>query len=157
MASNMFLIIPEIEGDSQVIPNAMELLSYSWGASNAANRHTLTGGGGPQISVQDISIVKSVDKATPNLLHFLVTHKDIPEAKLVLRKAAGDDHIDYYTVVMKEVVIAHYSVSSGGDLATESVVLNFRKYETVYIGQEPDQSASPEVTKKFDIAASKEE
>ncbi len=157
MASNMFLVIPEIPGDSQALIGAMEILSYSWGASNSANRHSLTGGGGPQINVQDISVVKEVDKATPNLLHFCVTHPDIPEATIILRKSAGSTEFDYYKVIMKEVVISNYQVSSGGELATESVSLNFRKYETVYVGQNADQTMAPEVTKSYDIAANAEE
>ena len=68
-AVDMFLKITGIDGESQdkTHKNEIEILSFSWGVSNAGTGAFGMGSGSGKASVSDINIMKHVDKSTPNL------------------------------------------------------------------------------------------
>jgi type VI protein secretion system component Hcp len=48
--------------------DAIEINSYSWGASNAGSMSKSTGGGTGKVRYHDFSITRKVDKASPILM-----------------------------------------------------------------------------------------
>ena len=158
MAVDMFLKLDGIDGESQDATHAKEIdvLAWSWGASQSGTTHMGQGGGGGKVNVQDLSITKYVDSATNNLLQRTFDGKHIKEATLVVRKAGGTP-LEYLTIKMTDVMVS--SVSTGGsggeDRLTENVVLNFSKVEIIYKPQKEDGSADADKLAGWDIAENK--
>ena len=58
----------------------------------------------------------------------------------MVRKAAGDDPIEYLKITMNDMIITSYSTggSGGEDRLTENVTLNFAKVKVEYTEQKED-------------------
>lgn len=157
MKASMFAKFDGLPGDSEDGKHKewIDLLSWSWGVSQSANTHLAKGGGRAQASVGDLSLVKHVDKATPDLMKACLTGKHFPWVKLACTKAGGDENFDFVKIQMDDVVIS--SVSTGGhggeDSMTESVSLNFAKVSYTYAEQAADGSEGAKGEAKFDIRA----
>jgi type VI secretion system secreted protein Hcp len=160
MAVDMFLKIEGVEGESKDAKHGKEIdvLAWSWGVSNAGTFHSGTGGGAGKANVQDLSLTKYYDKASPNLLLACCTGKHYDEALLTVRKA-GENPLEYIKITMTNVLVT--SVSTGGsggeDRLTENVTLNFGKVKSQYWIQNPKGGGDkgPEMT--YDIAANEAE
>jgi len=101
MAVDMFIKIGDIKGESgdSVHGGEIDVLAWSWGMSQSGSMHTGGGGGAGKVNVQDLSITKYLDKASPNLMQFCSSGKHYPEAKLTVRKA-GDKAVEYVIINM---------------------------------------------------------
>jgi type VI secretion system secreted protein Hcp len=116
-----------------------------------------TGAGAGKVAVQDLSITKFVDKATPVLWKFCCTGSHIKEAVLVVRKAGGTP-LEYIKITMQDVLVT--SVSTGGsggeDRLTENLVLNFARFKLEYVPQKEDGSGHPAIPMTWNIAKNQE-
>ena len=143
MAANMFIKIGDIKGESTDKTHAGEIdvLSWSWGMSQSGTPHT-GGGGAGKVSVQDISVTKFFDSATPPVMLACCNGQHFKEARLTVRKA-GTKPLEYLKVIMKDVLVS--SVSTGGnnseDRLTETITLNFAEFKVEYSPQKADGSA----------------
>ncbi len=152
MAVDFFLKLegPDVEGESMDSQHADEIAinSWSWGMNQSGTMHVAKGGGAGKVDVQDISLTRMVDKATPNLMQHCCKGTQFETATLVCRKASGDGgQLEYVTLEMKNVIIT--GVQAGGsendDNLFENVSLNFGQYTISYVPQDNDGSALPEV------------
>ena len=140
MAVDCFIKIGDIKGEStdKSHKDEIDVLAWSWGMSQSGTMHISKGGGAGKVNIQDLSITKWVDSATPNLMAACSSGKHFPEATLVVRKAGGDSPLEYLKIKLSEVLIS--SVSTGGsggeDRLTENVSLNFGKVEVSYQPQD---------------------
>ena len=155
MAVDMFLKLDDVKGESvdSKHKDEIDVLAWSWGMSQSGTTHQGGGGGAGKVSVQDLSITKHIDKASPNLQLSCCNGKHFKEALLSVRKA-GEKPLEYLKITMKEVLIS--SVSTGGsggeDRLTENVTLNFAEFKTEYTPQKPDGSGDAAVEAGFNIA-----
>ena len=160
MAVDMFLELDTVKGESEddKKKGAIHVLAWSWGMTQSATTHHGTGGGAGKVNVHDISITKHVDKASATLMQHCCKGKHIEKALLTVRKA-GDKPLEYIKIEMKDLIIASVSTggSSHGEILTEHVVLNFRKFKYQYFPQQKDGSGGPAVEHAWDIAANKAE
>src|SRR5271167_1030318 len=126
-AVDMFLKIDGIKGESQdkTHKEEIEILSFSWGVSNAGSGAFGSGSGSGKASVSDINIMKHVDKATPSLWKYCFQGKSVGDADITVRKAGGDSPVEYLKYKLTEVFVssAQDSGSDGGGIATESLSL----------------------------------
>lgn len=154
MAVDMFLKLDGVEGESHddTYEGHMDILAWSWGASQSGTTHMGGGGGAGKVSVQDISITKFVDKASAKLFQHCATGKHITEGQIIVRKA-GESPLEYIKIDMKEVMVTSYSTggSGGEDRLTENVTLNFREFELVYTPQKEDGSGDSPVRFGYNI------
>lgn len=155
MAVDMFLKIEGIKGEAQDAKHKDEIdvLAWSWGMSQSGTTHMGPGGGAGKVNVQDISITKYLDNASPNLMLYCCSGKHIKEMNLTVRKA-GDKPLEYLKIKMENGLVS--SVSTGGsggeDRLTENVTLNFQKVHVEYTKQKADGSGEPGPELKWDIA-----
>lgn len=155
MSVDMFLKIDDVKGESadDKHKDEIDVLSWSWGMSQSGTTHMGTGGGAGKVAVNDITITKWIDKASPNLMLSCCTGKHYKEAKLIVRKA-GEKPLEYLKLTMKDVLIS--SVQPGGsgsdDRLVESLSLNFADYKVEYTPQKADGSGDAVVEAKFNIA-----
>lgn len=139
MAVDMFIKIDGVDGEAKDKSHAksIDVLAWSWGTSQSGNMHAGGGGGAGKANVQDISITKYVDKASPNLFKYCSNGKHIKDALLTVRKA-GEKPLEYLKIKLTDVLIASYQTggSGGEDRLTENVSLNFAKIEIEYHEQD---------------------
>ncbi len=154
MAVDMFLKIGDIKGESvdKTHKDEIDILSWSWGLSQSGTTHQGPGGGAGKVNVQDISITKYVDKASPNLIKSCCKGSHIPNADLVVRKAGGNP-LEYIKLSLEEVLISAVTTggSGGEDRLTESVTLNFARFKFTYAVQGAKGDKVAEIPVGFNI------
>ncbi|HXI52450.1 MAG TPA: type VI secretion system tube protein Hcp, partial [Candidatus Saccharimonadales bacterium] len=109
----MFIKIGDVDGESKDKTHlkSIDVLAWSWGLSNSGSAHTGGGAGAGKVNVQDISITKYVDSASPKLMLACCSGTHYPEALLTVRKAGGTP-VEYIKIKVEEVLIT--AVSTGG-------------------------------------------
>jgi type VI secretion system secreted protein Hcp len=159
MAVDMFLKIEGVEGESRDSKHGKEIdvLAWSWGASNSGSAHVGGGSGAGKVNVQDLSFTKYVDKSSPTLLTKVCDGTHFTKATLVLRKAGGDSPIEYFKMEMEQVMVTAISTggSGGEDRLTENVTLNFAKFKVFYIEQTEKGAEGAKPKFGWDIAGNK--
>ena len=146
-ATDMFLKIDGIQGEStdKVHKGDIDVLAWSWGesAGTARTKH----GTVPVACIQDLSLTKFIDSATPALIMNTMVGQVVPTAVLVVRKA-GEFPLEYVRLTMHNVTVAAYTTggSGGEDRLTENVTLHFDTMQGQYVKQRPDGSAGAPVT-----------
>ncbi|PCJ16786.1 MAG: type VI secretion system tube protein Hcp [Gammaproteobacteria bacterium] len=154
MSVDMFLKIEGVEGEAadSVHGGEIDVLSWSWGMSQSGSMHIGGGGGAGKVAVQDLSFTKYIDSSSPNLMNTCCTGKHYPEATLTVRKAGGDA-IEYYIIVMEEVIISSISTGAGAgdDRLVENVSLNFSKFTMTYTPQSKEGNAEASIETGFNI------
>jgi type VI secretion system secreted protein Hcp len=144
MAIDMFLKLGDIKGESMdsVHKEEIDIHSMQWGMAQSGSMHQGGGGGAGKVSMQNLSMRKSLDKASPNLMMACSSGKHYPEATLTVRKAGGSAPVEYMIITLKEVMVASYQTDAGNSDETlkEDITLNFGKVEVAYQPQKADGS-----------------
>ena len=160
MAMDMFLKISPVKGESRdkVHKEEIDILAWSWGASNSGSAHVGGGMGAGKVNVQDISVTKYVDSASADLFMSTCNGKHFAEAKLTVRKA-GEPPLEYIIITMTDVLITSLSFggSGGEDRLTENVTLNFAKMKYEYFKQDEKGIGKPAGSLTFNIAENAKE
>lgn len=155
MAVDILLKIAGIDGESVIKEHEKEvdILSWSWGASNHGSMHTGTGGGAGKVDVSDLSVTKYVDTATSPILLAVCNGKHVDSAILCVRKA-GEKPLDYLIITMTDVFFTGYSTggSGGQDRITETVSMNFAKVKVEYFSQDKTGKKQVGPTMTWNIA-----
>jgi len=160
MAVDMFIKLTNIAGEAQDKKHAGEIdvVAWSWGASQSGSAHVGGGSGSGKVNVHDVSFTKYVDKSSPILWQHVCKGIHISEAVLVVRKAGGTGPVEYIKITMKDVLISSISTggSGGEDRLTENVTLNFAKFQIDYVPQNAKGGAEAAVTATWDISKNDE-
>ena len=158
MAVDIFLHLEGIKGEAQddKYKDDIDVLAWSWGASQSGTTHMGSGSGAGKVAVQDLSITKYIDKSSPTLFQHCANGKHITKGKLIIRKA-GEKPLDYLTVEINDIIVTHVSMGGSGseDRLTENVTLNFAQYHLKYAVQSADGSKGTEIEHKFHVAQNK--
>ena len=156
MAVDMFIKIDTVDGESKDAKHKKEIdvLAWSWGLSNSGSAHTGGGAGAGKVNVQDLSLTKWVDSASPKLMLAACNGKHFANALLTIRKA-GEKPVEYLKIKLEEVLITSISTggSGGEDRLTENVTLNFSKVSVDYVPQDDKGAAGTAIPMSWDIAA----
>lgn len=138
MAFDAFLKLDGIEGESTDDNHKgwVELLSYSWGATQPTSISSATGGRtAERVNIQDFSFVKAVDRSSPHLFLACCDGRHLKEVVLELCQAAGDKH-SYMKVKFQGAIVSSYrpggSAQGGETKPLEEVALNFGKVQLEY-------------------------
>lgn len=154
MAVDMFLKINGIKGEAKdkTHKDTIDILAWSWGASNSGSAQMGGGSGAGKVNVQDLSFTKFIDKSSPELFYHCCSGKHIPDALLTVRKA-GDTPLEYLKITLGDVLVT--SVSTGGsggeDKLTENVTLNFATVKVHYTEQDAKGGAASQPQSGWDI------
>ncbi len=155
MATDMFLKIGDIKGESSDSKHKGEIdvLAWSWGLTQSGTMTAGGGGGAGKVSVQDISLTKYVDKSSPMLILACCNGKHFKEAVLTVRKA-GEKPLEYLKITMKQLLVSSLSTggSAGEDRLKENVALNFAEFKVAYVPQKADGSSEPAIEVGWNIA-----
>jgi type VI secretion system secreted protein Hcp len=158
MAMDILLKLDGVTGESKIADHEKEIdiLSWSWGASQSGSAHVGGGAGSGKVNVQDIHITKYLDAASSTLFRFCCNGKHIAKGTLTVRKA-GEKPVNYLTIDLEEIIVT--SITGGGsggeDRLTENVSLNFGKFKYEYFTQEDTGTKGKSAPLTWDIAANK--
>jgi len=158
VASDIFAKLGDIKGESldDKHKDEIELLSWSWGVTNAKAPLTGSGGGKGKATFHDLSFTHKIDKASPLLLKGCATGHHLKEATITRRKA-GKGQQEYLVIKMNDVVITSVAEEDGGGSSqVETVTLAFAKVDLEYRPQKSDGSLDAGIHFKYDIKANKE-
>jgi type VI secretion system secreted protein Hcp len=157
MASDIFAKLGDIKGESldSKHKDEIEVLSFSWGVTNAGSMAHGSGGGEGKATFHDLSFVHNIDKASPILMQACATGAHIKEATITHRKA-GKGQQEFMIVKMNDVIITGVTHGGSGDGASENVSMAFAKVAVEYKPQKPDGSLDAGIHFKYDMKAQKE-
>jgi type VI secretion system secreted protein Hcp len=157
MASDIFAKIGDIKGETldSKHKDEIEVLSWSWGVTNAGGMRGGSGGGEGKASFRDLSFVHNIDKASPVLMQSCATGVHIKEATITHRKAGKGQH-EFLIIKMNDVIITSVIHDDNTESGSESVSLAFAKVDLEYKPQKADGSLGAGVHFKYDIRANKE-
>jgi type VI secretion system secreted protein Hcp len=140
---------PDLKGESKAdgFAEQVDVLAWSWGATQTGTMHVATGGGAGKANVNDLTVTKWVDKASPNLAQAVISGKQFNKATLTCRKAGGEKPVEYLKFDLENVIISSLATGGAGgeDRFTENVALNFATYKMSYTPQKDDGSAESAV------------
>lgn len=160
MASvDYFLKIEGVPGESSDSKHKgeIELLSWSFGSTNAGSFSSGGGAGTGKVAMQDFHIVKLADKASAKLFTACCTGEHLKSATLVCRKA-GTEQQEFLTIVLTGVLVSGFQTSgaAGSDvIPTEQISMDFAKIEFKYKEQKPDGSLGGEIIGGWDVTTNK--
>lgn len=160
LKADIFIKLDGIEGEStdDKHKNEIEVQSFSFGVTNSGSHATGGGGGSKHAHIGDVHFTKFVDKSSPKLFLACATGDHIKKAELTFRKAGQKaGQLEYYKITLSDLLVSSFqqSDSSGHDLGTEQVSMNFSKIEFDYKEQKPDGSLGGSVKSGYDIKTAK--
>ncbi|WNW13136.1 type VI secretion system tube protein Hcp [Pseudomonas sp. DTU_2021_1001937_2_SI_NGA_ILE_001] len=142
MTMDMFLKLGNIKGESRDSQHRdeIDIQSFQWGMTQNGSMHQGSGGGASKVSIQNLSITKALDKSTPNLLMACSSGMHFPEATLTVRKAGGNQPLEYLVIRLKEVLVASFNTQAvnHSEVQAETFALNFASVEVSYQPQKDD-------------------
>ena len=141
MASDIFIKIGDIKGESQDKGHKgeVEVMSWSFGMSQSGSMAMGGGGSAGKVSFQNLQFTHSVDTASPNLMQHCASGKHVDLVTLTARKAGEEQH-EFIVIKLTDVIITsvQLSGSDGSGAPTESVSLDFSKIQYDYKAQKAD-------------------
>ena len=158
MPFDAFLKVATVPGESTDDKHKewIEVLSYSWGASQTSGgSQSATGShAGQRVDISDFSVVKQLDKASPKLFLACCTGEHIGVVTMELNKAGGDKQ-KYMTYKFSDVLVS--SVRPGGSaqgdgLPLEEVSFKFSKVELEYIPIDKNGKPQGQVPAGWDLS-----
>ncbi len=127
-----------VDGEAQDTnhKNWSDILSFSQGIR-------VPGGGqtGPtrrrgDVVMDDINIVKELDKASPKLAESMCNGKVFPKVEIHVTASYTDaGRVTYYAYELKNVKVSNYNIGGSGqseDVPTEQMSLNFEEIKVTY-------------------------
>jgi type VI secretion system secreted protein Hcp len=153
MAVNAYLIIDGRPGPSTSKENAIDILSFSFGASNSAVIGAGSSGAesrAGRANLSDLTVMKVLDKTSPLLFDDCVTGNYLKKVDIIYDKPMGDQQEDYFKIHMEEVLITSVQLSGSSENPTESVSFAFGKVKVSY-NPEKDGKLSGFIDKGFDV------
>ncbi len=156
MAYNAFLKIEGIDGEAtqKGFEKAVEIHSFSWGASNPSSMGPgATGHGSGRVSISDFSVMKKSEVSSAKLFNYCCEATAIPTITAHFLKSGGKDTtVEFLKYTFSDCVITslQWSGASGGDdQPTESLSIAFAKVEIDYM----QQTTKDQKGKKAGLAA----
>ena len=158
MADDILLKLTDIPGESKKSGHIAEIdvQSVSFGLANTANTNYGGGGGGAgSASFHDVSLVKTADAASHELMKRCANGKPIDEAKFTFRKQGGEQE-EYCVITLGNVVVSSYQGSHGGGDAMESVSFAYDTYKFEYKEQQESGTLGGAKIFAWDVKAAAE-
>jgi type VI secretion system secreted protein Hcp len=156
-AVDYFLKIDGIQGESMddKHKDEIDILSFSWGATQSGTFAAGGGGGAGKVSMQDFQFTMVYNKASPALMLACAQGDHIKNAILTCRKA-GKEQQEFLKITMSDCLVSSFQIGeAGGVVPTDQVSLNFAKIEHEYKEQDATGKLMGSIKKSFDLKSIK--
>lgn len=137
MAVDYFLDLDGVPGESQDtnFKNKIQLLSWSWGASNISSVAGTGGSGAGKVDLSDFSTMTFFDKSTPKLFKNIVKGNHITKGTLSAVKS-GADGKPYLKVNFTEIFITGLQMSASSEVPSVSISFTYNEIGIDYSTQD---------------------
>jgi len=135
MAVNAYLIIDGRPGPSTSKSNAIDILSFSFGASQTSVIGVGSSGGearAGRANLSDLSIMKVVDKVSPLLFDDCVTGNYLKKVDIIYDKPMGNNQEEYYKIHLEDALITSIQHSGSNENPMESITFAYSKIKVSY-------------------------
>jgi type VI secretion system secreted protein Hcp len=136
MAVDYFLKLDTVDGEStdKDHKNQIQLLSFSWGASNTSSVAGTGGSGAGKVDLSDFSVMTFFDKATPKLFKNITkgTHFKTGNVEAV---KSGSDGKPYLKLDFKEMFCTSLQMSASNEIPTVSISFSYNEVKMEYFAQ----------------------
>jgi type VI secretion system secreted protein Hcp len=153
MAVNAYLIVDGIPGPSTSKSGAIDILSFSFGASNTAVIGAGSSGGearAGRANLSDVSVMKVLDKTSPLLFDHCVSGDYLKKVDILYDKPMGASQEDYFKIHMEDALITSVQLSGSSENPVESISFAFSKVKVSY-NPEEDGALKGFIDKGFDV------
>lgn len=154
MAVNAYLVIDGRPGPSTSLTNAIDILSFSFGASNTANFGAGSSGKesrSGRANLADVSVMKVVDKTSPQLFEDCVTGDFYTKVDIIYDKPIADAQEPYYKIHMEDVLITSIQNSGSNENPMESISFAYAKIKVSYNPEDGTGKLSGWIEKGYDL------
>lgn len=114
----------------------IELQSFQWGVGRgiaSAGSGGLSKREASAPSISEITVSKTFDAFSPLALKDAIGGKGAVVKIDITRTDNSGKHVAFQKYVLSETMMSGYSISSGGDRPSESISLNFTKFDSEYL------------------------
>ncbi len=153
-----FLKLDDIKGESLDSKHAgeIEILSFSFGATNSGATSSGGGLGSGKATFSSFRFNKLYDASSPALFQGTATGTHYKTATFAFRRPGGESPADFLTIKLEDVLISGYE--QGGTKEPpllEDVALNAAKIEIEYRPQGRDGKLGTPIKASYDLAQNK--
>jgi type VI secretion system secreted protein Hcp len=136
MAVDYFLKLDAIDGESQddKHKNEIQIMSWSWGASQVSSVAGTGGSGAGKVDCSDFSIMTYFDKATPKLFKSIGLGTHIKTGTMTATKS-GAEGKPYLKVDFKEMFVTSLQISGSSEVPTVSLSFSYNEIKIDYSTQ----------------------
>ena len=136
MAVDYFLKLDGIQGESDDAnhKNDIQIMSWSWGASQVSSVAGTGGSGAGKADLSDFSIMTNFDKATPKFFKSICHGQHIKTGQLQAIKAGGNGK-PYLKVDFEELYVSSLQISASSEIPTISVSFSYNQIKIDYSTQ----------------------
>jgi type VI secretion system secreted protein Hcp len=143
-ADRIFLKLDGITGDStdERHRGEIDISSYSQAFRNSANFGYGSGAGAGRVSCGDITVLKNIDRSSPDLIRQVVTGRHIRSGVISFQTSSDQRAADYYSVTLNDILVdAIEQVDPQGEARLyERLSLKARSFRFSYRPLQPDGS-----------------
>lgn len=152
----IYLDLDGIKGSStdDKFKEMIELQSFQWGAGLGVGSPRGGDRTTSEPSVSEITATKVTDKASELLFKKLLMGEVITKGTLSFVAASKGESVAYAALELTNIIISGFSMSSGGDFPSESISLNFTKFDWTFSGRDATNTANP-THLIYDLSANK--
>ncbi len=134
----------------------IELHSFQWGTGRgiASAARSATSREHSEPSLSEITVTKRMDVSSPKLFLDSVAGELNNKVTIKFTTTTKNKVETFLTYELENTGLSGYSISSGGDMPTESLTLNYTKISNTFIGTDPATQGTPE-TVGYDLTQMK--
>jgi type VI secretion system secreted protein Hcp len=150
--ADYFLKLDGIPGESADAKHKdeIELVSFSWGATQSAAASP-AGGGAGRAQFKQFEFLMHVNKASPQLFLATVSGKHIKEANLSVRKV-DKTQLEYLKIKFTDVLVSSFQEAASAEAPEETIAFSFAKIEMQYLTQQASGAPAPPISVGWDIS-----
>jgi len=137
MAVDYFLKLDGIAGESQDANHKgeIQIMSWSWGASQVSSVGGTGGSGAGKVDLADFTIMKTFDKSSVPLFKSICGGAHIKTGTFTAVKS-GADGKPYLKVDFKELFVTGYHTSASSEVPSESISFSYNEVKVAYSTQD---------------------
>lgn len=137
MAVDYFLKLDGIQGESQDanFKNQIQLMSWSWGASQVSSVAGTGGSGAGKADLSDFACMLYFDKSTPNFFKSIGKGTHIATGTMSAVKS-GADGKPYLKVDFTEIFVSSLQISASSEVPTVSLSFTYNQIKIDYSVQD---------------------
>jgi type VI secretion system secreted protein Hcp len=158
MAVNAYLIIDGVPGPSKSRSDAIDILSFSFGATMTTTYQAGSSGMESKAGRADLgnlTVMKVLDKTSPVLFGNCVSATAMAKVTLFYDKPVGKKQEDYFKIELEDVLITSLQLSGSSENPTESVSFAFEKIVVAYNPEDNEGNLTAFLPKGYDLSTLK--